>query len=233
MIRFEAWGPTRETLVIIMRVFVPEEQQRTGALHLLLTMGGFSLTPLLYGRTPMNLALSVKLLNASFTIFHSLSLGTNVHETFPFRHHLEGFCYVHLHQYRVTMCHMSGPIPHLPCHLKVRTFLQSLNHCILTHTKKEGLALSALISSFVMIELECLGYGSVDKTCLKWMKHWGWTPKPFRSSVELHVMPAFWMRKQDNHNTKVPFSYIASSRPGWDTWKPVYKNKTVINNKKN
>lgn len=123
-----------------MRVFVPEEQQRTGALHLLLTMGGFSLTPLLYGRTPMNLALSVKLLNASFTIFHSLSLGTSVHETFPFRHHLEGFCYVHLHQYRVTNgCHMSGPIPHLLCHLKFRTFLQSLNHCILTH-KKRGLS---------------------------------------------------------------------------------------------
>lgn len=57
--------------MVIMRVFVPEEQQRTGALHLLLTMGGFSLSHLLDGRIPMNLALSVKLLNAFFTIFHS------------------------------------------------------------------------------------------------------------------------------------------------------------------
>ena len=38
-------------------------------------------------------------------------------------------------------------------------------------------------------------------------------------------MPAFWMRKQEDHNTKVLFSYIASSRPGWDTWKHMLKKK--------
>lgn len=75
--------------------------------------------------------------------------GSSVHETFPPRHHLEGFCYVHLHQYKVTNgYHMSGPVPHLPCHLKFRTFLQGLDHCILTK-RIEGLVLSAWISSFV------------------------------------------------------------------------------------